>query len=913
MSAAGGDGERGPGHHAALEARNAVEAALFSMPDIPLAFDRAAVKDRLLRAIQCAYAVLDSPVIAAVHFDGLNEAAAIVAEACALLARAGDRAAVLPLGRALAGLEGAEATLRRAGEAVAQIQLARRTELVGGGVDGLPPPAQPFRASVGLPELHAIARPPLLPHVEVDPAAPIPDPPAPPVALPRPKTLEELGAFAAAAASGEIARRFEEPEEPAPDAPKAPAPFVYEPAVGDAEVLRRLGRDCLEDIAAYRSLRKPNAIESWLDQEPFEQRLLDNIDAFAALGGSVLPLVSLFNAEAKAPDPERAFAVALTLGCIAGSDTVGAAVMTLKQSAPETFPGWIEGFWLAPNPAIDRVMADLCTGPRADLAALALDVLHARGSTTEALIQGLIERPEPAIAARVARALGAVMPREEAIVALETICAATADDATFLAATEALLRRRHPGALDLLRHALDAPATSPRAAGALRLLCLAGGASDLEALLAGLHAAPSATLLRGIGRFGHADALTPLVNYLYHDDAELVAAAAEALERITGAGLRETVEEEWEIDLPPGAVEAGAAPVPTRKVDKVVVDPAAWTRWLERGTRRLDTRTKLRAGAPFSPLQIVDELESRATPPDRRGEAALELGVLTGIASPFSPDDWVARQRVHLADLRARAASPAAAQGVWRAVVPRARPSVSAAIRADVAPAPADLPIRESAPAAAPDAWGAAPPAGDTAPRPPLVTMPDAQRRLDDALPFRQPAVEPASPWVSDAARAPAENVTMSMPAWPYDAGDGTQPPSTVPEGLRALARQVLPFRPADPSEPVTAAIPPVRAPASDLPFGPNAAPAAPPAEQPPPAFTLDQYAALCAELSASPQTADAIFARYGLATQGERLGVDLWWRERLRRNHAEYEAWREIYQRYHAYWIEQARRGGRT
>lgn len=74
--------------------------------------------------------------------------------------------------------------------------------------------------------------------------------------------------------------------------------------------------------------------------------------------------------------------------------------------------------------------------------------------------------------------------------------------------------------------------------------------------------------------------------------------------------------------------------------------------------------------------------------------------------------------------------------------------------------------------------------------------------------------------------------------------------------------------------------------------------------------LSLEQYAALCAELAASPTNTDAVFARYNLATQRERLEVDLAWRDRLRQNHAEYHKWHELYQRYLAYWQDVVRRG---
>ncbi len=112
----------------------------------------------------------------------------------------------------------------------------------------------------------------------------------------------------------------------------------------------------------------------------------------------------------------------------------------------------------------------------------------------------------------------------------------------------------------------------------------------------------------------------------------------------------------------------------------------------------------------------------------------------------------------------------------------------------------------------------------------------------------------------------------------------------------------------------ITTPIPPLRPKGPALPFrpvsaqDPSPAPATPPA--PPPALTIEQYASLCAELAATPYQADAIFQRYGLESTRERLDVDLGWQERLRRAPNEHRAWQDLYNRYHAYWVEQARRG---
>ncbi|WP_437683363.1 hypothetical protein [Sorangium sp. So ce131] len=775
-----------PGKNAAVLAQRAVEDALALVPEIPFQMDRAGVGERLRRAVQCGYAVLDSDVLAPVHHDGLTEAAALVREARALLAQAGDRREAPALDRAIGGLDLAASALALGATAVAQIQLARRSELTGGGPRSSEPPRErPFRASQGTPSLHAFARRPLVPELSLDPVVPLREAQPPPRKLKPPATLDALKAFAAAAATGELEKKLGEAgeggegEDRAPEPPaEEPPRFVHEPAIEEAEMLRRLGRDCLEDIAIHRDLRKPNAIETWLDQEPFEQRLLDNLDCFASVGAAALPLVSLYFAEAKTPDPGRAFAVALTLGAIEGRDTVDAAVATLKHSAPETYPGWIEGLWLAPNPEIDAAMVELATGPRAPLAAVALEVLALRQAVPFDLASRLAWSERPELAERAVRALAAAGPRDGAVEVIEGVLARTGSDAVFLAAAEAAMRRGHGPARSLLRATLSDRASPARAAGAAWLLCLGGHGDDLGPLLAGVAAAPSAQLVRGLGRFGHVGALGFLVSLLGSGDEPLVEAAAEALERITGAGLRETVEEPWEVELPPeveAAVEAEALPIPVRKVEKVVTDPARWEAHLRRNARRFDPEVRMRGGRPFTVLSIVDELEARSTPPPRRHEAVLELWIATGMVSAFSPDDWVERQRAHLAELRERVSAEGFPAGRWAFGLTRS--SLPPPPAAPVPKLPFSSTMALHIPAAPAGALPFAPPPGAAPPRAPSSVRPTDDR----ALPFVPPL--PAPPASSSPAPPPSSRLPSPPPsaqaASPFVApAEGALPPA---------------------------------------------------------------------------------------------------------------------------------------
>jgi hypothetical protein len=205
-----------------------------------------------------------------------------------------------------------------------------------------------------------------------------------------------------------------------------------------------------------------------------------------------------------------------------------------------------------------------------------------------------------------------------------------------------------------------------RSGGAAWLLALSGSPQHVDDLVAFARTHPSAQVARGLGRFGHIGALGALIDMLSMKDESIVAAAADALDRITGAGLRETVEEPWELGLPPDAREVeGAAPKPTRKVEKPISDPQPWRAWLAQEGARLDPLRKWRGGKAFAPLQIVDELEAKGTPPAQREEAALEYVIATGLGASFSPHDWVSRQKRQLEAMRETASSIGIAPGSW--------------------------------------------------------------------------------------------------------------------------------------------------------------------------------------------------------------------------------------------------------
>ncbi len=126
-----------------------------------------------------------------------------------------------------------------------------------------------------------------------------------------------------------------------------------------------------------------------------------------------------------------------------------------------------------------------------------------------------------------------------------------------------------------------------------------------------------------------------------------------------------------------------------------------------------------------------------------------------------------------------------------------------------------------------------------------------------------------------------------------------------------AVAPAPAPARPEDPpSQPVPVEATPtyLRVDARKVPE--TSAAVALPAAGPPPPLTLQRYASLCAEVAVFPDRAEAIFHAYGFGEVHDRRAADLSWQERLRRNPAEYQGWRALYQRWIGH-FERTKAGG--
>lgn len=268
----------------------------------------------------------------------------------------------------------------------------------------------------------------------------------------------------------------------------------------------------------------------------------------------------------------------------------------------------------------------------------------------------------------------------------------------------------------------------------------------------------------------------------------------------------------------------------------------------------------------------------------------------------------------------AMSAPPQVPAPVAMSAPPAAAPSVKAPITEtrgfDVSVIRAALPFMKSAPPAAPTAPAAA---GQAATTPPLAGGQGASATPPLAG-GQAPAAAPRS--AAEAPRGGPASVLDSTAGLPRDLVERirrAELPFARSKANLGGAATKAPGAPAPAPVAPAGAAPPGAPAGAALPGAPAAAaPPVPPGGAAQPAdgqsaaarLTLEQYAALCAELAAAPQATDAVFTRYGLVSSRDRSEADLSWRERLRHNPVEYRLWQEHYQRYQAYWQERARRG---
>lgn len=610
----------------ATVARARLEDALLGLRELPVGVDRAPIAAPIERGIAGGSTLLTLEVDHDRFFPVLDDVLRAAAEATAKL----DPVRGSPSAeRAIDLLAAVDRGLRAVREAAIDALVADANRRLRAA----PPPAsearpEPFRASVGAPSLHAVLRAP--PRVLVD--------------LRPPPSVDAI-----------------DDEEDVIDEPAEAPPPVAATAEGALLVAhaRALARECLSDIGNLSGLRVPLEGAPWTNAEAFERRMLADLDALLALAAEPSGLPDAFNVfeevqryarDAPTVDPSRELARALTFACTRGESAIAAVVLTMKQAHPETLDAYRDALSLARHPATATILRErLLVDADPRRAALAIEVLRFLREARFADVIPLSAHPDARVRRAAIRALAFVPEREAAADVLLDAIDEEEEPRILLDAAESLLRLGRVEGLAWARARVDAgdvDKVPELRLDFLRLLALAGGENDLARAAALFEVGPRDATLAGL--FGHAAMVPRLIDTLAAANSirrstgpwahPVEVACAEALWRITGAGLRDAPREVDDYDF---------AEAPT-------IFAETWNAWWDPRAQDLATRGKLRWGEPWSPRVTVAELGAPSAI-DLRDDLALELSMVAGDAG-LEPSDWVARQRAVLATASTSAA-----------------------------------------------------------------------------------------------------------------------------------------------------------------------------------------------------------------------------------------------------------------
>jgi hypothetical protein len=449
---------------------------------------------------------------------------------------------------------------------------------------------------------------------------------------------------------------------------------------GELAMLKKAARSCLEDIGASENLRsfRQDSRYQWAAQRRFEQRMLTSIDAFVGLGQpffmgagnsarfgglDILDVALQYGGDAVAMDPFRAFATTLALCSVAGTDTVRAAVLALRQSRPFTYRAQAHAFALAPNPAVEPALEDLSRDEDFRLVEVALDALYERGSNKLSTLLPLLHHAQESIRVRAARGMGVSEPRLVAIEHLVTLLEDEIDDDVVCAAAEALVFLGSAAGVEAARERLresveeDMDMVQGVHARFMQLLAIAGNVSDGPLLQAAYLGGPGEAM--ALGFHGDFRSVDTLLDALKPGTGEVVTGvkgqheAAMAILRITGIPIHR--------------------PNPQLDFYQVVTDTLTIHTLLNDVKDNFNPGTRYRFGQPWSGLHSVAELEADNVPIAARRLAAIELGMLLR-EQPIPMHALAARQADMLARQRASVVSETEAKrtrflpGIWPAV-----------------------------------------------------------------------------------------------------------------------------------------------------------------------------------------------------------------------------------------------------
>jgi 3-oxoacyl-[acyl-carrier-protein] synthase-1 len=399
-----------------------------------------------------------------------------------------------------------------------------------------------------------------------------------------------------------------------------------------------LRQEHLGDLASLyyqrRAILRNGEVDWFRAREP-EQRILNHLDAVVVSGATAIWAVA---SGILSDDEGSCFAGALILGLLANPKNLARIEGVLQDPSSTNLAGIEAGLRLAPplvlRPWIDTLLTHDLPEVRAMVASLAG---YRREGSPEKLFP-LLQGREPSVIRAAAEALRRLR-HLKAIPALEQL-AEHEDPTVREAVLLSLLCLGSQPARNLLRQ-LCRGGCPPGFHGPI-LLALCGNIADLPLLLqAGEQGSMDLDTIEAIGLLGNVRGVPPLLQVLQLEDESLKIASAEALERMTAAGIREKVVVVEEAEGP----DADVSGQPKREVERVSTSHREWSLWWTRNAFFFEPTRRWRHGQPFDLEGCLAEMaDGKGRVQDRR-RSHYELVIQSGHDIPFEPDDFVFYQQ----------------------------------------------------------------------------------------------------------------------------------------------------------------------------------------------------------------------------------------------------------------------------
>lgn len=420
--------------------------------------------------------------------------------------------------------------------------------------------------------------------------------------------------------------------------------------------------------------RAPLLGDPWRSAAMLELRMLRAIDAIVSMGPMAIGCIEELALDAPVKDGPRLFAAAMVLGCLRGRDALAAAERCFfhyEIADAESRQGFAAALALVPHDALAIALRTLLSSADARHRALAIEVLGYRGLASEAeLVSAAGDQAMVAQAALPYLAL----TRSPMLGDLVAAALRQPDEGLLRAAWLAGVIGNQPRVVDALRESEDDQAPW--------LLALAAEEQDAARLLERMRAEPTPARVQAVGWAATYAAIAPLLELLDQNNPRLALAAAHALERITGAELREEAEVDAEeifvADPPepdlgePRPMRLAVAlsdvrdrpPEPASEtIPQPTTDAARWHAWLKE--HELPQGRRLRRGRLHAPSVSLWELDTSPSTPAERRALGRELVIRTGAVVRFDPQDFVPVQEQALLEWEPHARRASASPGGW--------------------------------------------------------------------------------------------------------------------------------------------------------------------------------------------------------------------------------------------------------